>query len=182
MPHVIERASTGRAMCRGCGTRIAAGEQRFGERLPNPYGDDGTEMTHWFHVPCAAFRRPEPFLDTLATTQASIADRERLEHEAKLGREHEKLSRLSTASRAPSGRATCRSCREAIAKDAWRIALLYYEEGQFSPAGFIHARCAVAYFETTAVLDRLKHFSPALSEAELAEIGAELEPPGAGTA
>lgn len=182
MAHVIEQATTGRAMCRGCGARIAAGEQRFGERLPNPYGDDEAETTHWFHVPCAAFRRPEPFLEALAAAETPMADRERLEHEARIGMAHDRLPRLSTAGRAPTGRANCRSCREPIAKDAWRIALLYYDEERFSPSGFIHARCAPAYFETTAVIDRLKHFSPALSEAELAEICAELEPPGAGTA
>ena len=81
MPHVLEQASTGRATCRGCGAKIAAKVWRFGERRPNPYGDDGTEVTHWFHVPCAAYRRPEPFLETVATTDVEIADRERLEHD-----------------------------------------------------------------------------------------------------
>ena len=39
MPHVIEAAPTGRAKCRGCGRAIARGELRFGERLPNAYGE-----------------------------------------------------------------------------------------------------------------------------------------------
>ena len=39
MPHVIEPAASGRAKCRGCGEKIAKGKLRFGERLPNPFGD-----------------------------------------------------------------------------------------------------------------------------------------------
>ena len=45
MDHVIEPASSGRAKCRGCGRAIAKGELRLGERLPNPFTDEG-EMTH----------------------------------------------------------------------------------------------------------------------------------------
>ena len=71
-------------------------------------------------------------------------------------------------------RAQCRSCRAGIAKGAWRIPRVFYEEGRFSPAGFIHVACARACFETTDVLRRLERFSPGLSEAELAEIGLEL--------
>ena len=88
---------------------------------------------------------------------------------------------MSTAERATTGRATCRHCREAIAKDSWRIALLYYEDGQFSPSGFIHARCAAPYFETAAVMDRVRHFSPALTDADLAEIRTDVDSAGAGT-
>ena len=185
MAHLVEQASTGRATCRGCGTKIGAKVWRFGERRPNPYGDEGTEVTHWFHVPCAAYRRPEPFLETIATTDAVIADRERLEAGARLGLANERLIRVSTAERATTGRATCRHCREAIAKDTWRIALLYYEDGQFSPSGFIHARCAVPYFETAALaplMDRIRHFSPALSDADLAEIQIDVDSARAGTA
>lgn len=183
MAHVIEVASTGRAKCRGCGERVAAAELRFGERLPNPFADDGGEMTHWFHVSCAAFRRPEPFLETVATASAVIPDRDRLEHEARLGVAHRRLPRAGTAERATSGRATCRACRQTIDKGAWRIALVYYEDGRFAPSGFIHVRCARAYLETTEVLPRIQHFSPALSQADLAEIQAELtESPSAATA
>ena len=73
MPHVIEPAPSGRASCRGCGGKIPNGSLRFGECLPNPYADEGGEMTHWFHLPCAAYRRPEPFLETLAAAAGAIA-------------------------------------------------------------------------------------------------------------
>ncbi len=175
MPHLIEPASSGRAKCRGCGERIGAGELRFGERLPNPFADG--EMTHWFHLDCATFKRPEPFLETLETRAEPLDDGERLGLEARRGIAHRRLPRINGAERSPSGRAQCRSCREAIAKDSWRIPLVFYEEGRFSPSGFIHARCAEAYFETSDVLSRVRRFAPGLGEEELRELRAELESP-----
>jgi hypothetical protein len=180
MLHVIERARTGRAKCRGCGANIAAGERRFGERLPNPFADDdGGEMTHWFHVACAAFMRPEAFLETLpgVAEADAIDDRPRLEHEARLGAAHRRLPRATAVGRAPTARAACRACREPIDKGAWRIALVYYEEGRFVPSGFIHLTCVAPYLETTEVLGRLKHFTPSLTDAELTEIQRQIGAP-----
>jgi hypothetical protein len=189
MPHVIERATSGRATCRGCGAKIARDELRFGERLPNPFADEGGEMTHWFHVACAAFTRPEAFLEAAAALDEPeraaagtdggsdalvLADRARLEREAHLGIAHRRVPRIRAASRAPSGRATCRACRQTIDKGGWRLALQYYEDGRFVPSGFIHVGCARPYLETTDIIDRVRHFSPDLSETDIAEIGAEL--------
>jgi hypothetical protein len=173
MPHVIQPATTARAKCRGCGEKIAAGELRFGENLPNPFADG--ETTHWFHLECAAFKRPEPFLETLEARAEPLDDAERLKAEAKRGIAHRRLPRVSGAERAPSGRAQCRSCHNTIEKGAWRIPLVFYEEGRFAPSGSIHASCAQAYLETTDVLPRLKRFSPSLSEADLSEIQAQLQ-------
>ena len=172
MAHVFEPASSGRAKCRGCGARIAAGEMRFGESLPNPFADG--EMIHWLHVDCAAYRRPEPFLEALAAAAQPLADAERLTAEAQLGIAHHRVPRIASAERAPSARATCRACRGKIDKGGWRIALVFYEDGRFAPAGFIHAPCSQSYFGTTDVLPRLRHFSAALSEQDLREIEAEL--------
>src|SRR5579862_1101648 len=108
MAHVIERARTGRAKCRGCGKAIGAGQLRFGHRLPNPFADDGGEMTHWFHVPCAAYMRPEAFLETLPGATESIDHRDDLERAARLGVEHRRLPRATSVERASSGRAACR--------------------------------------------------------------------------
>jgi hypothetical protein len=174
MAHVIEPASSGRAKCRGCGERIAAGELRFGERLPNPFAEG--EMTQWFHVECAALKRPEPFLETLGERTEALPDRERLESEARSGVIHRRLPRVNGAERAPSGRAQCRSCRATIEKGAWRITLVYYDSGRFEPSGSIHARCAQAYFETTDLLARLRRFSPSLTEQDLQELEAEWRP------
>jgi hypothetical protein len=174
MPHTIEHATSGRAMCRGCGQKIAAGLQRFGERLPNPYADEGGEMTHWFHMPCAAYRRPEPLLETLAAFTDPVADRAELEDAARLGVAHRRLPRVGTAGLATSGRATCRACKEPIAKDTWRIALVFYEEGRFVPSGFIHAGCVATHIETTDVMARVRHFSPGLTDADLDAIAAAI--------
>lgn len=178
MPHVFELAPSARAKCRGCGLAIAKGELRFGERLPNPFatGDnaDNVEMTHWFHVPCAAYRRPESFLATVPDAAVEIDRKTELVHEAELGVAHRRLPRVSTAERASSGRATCRHCKELIAKDTWRIALVFYEEGRFTPSGFVHVGCVPAYCETAGVMPRVRHFSPALAEGDAAEIAAQL--------
>ena len=173
MAHVIEAAPTGRSKCRGCGQAIAAKELRFGEKRPNPFGEG--EATNWFHAECGAYKRPAPFLETLAITTEQISDRERLEAEAKIGVSHERLARLNGAERSPSGRAACRHCHNNIDKGAWRISLVFYEEGMFRPAGFLHVRCAAEYFGTSDVLPRIERFTPALGDTELREIAKELQ-------
>jgi hypothetical protein len=144
---------------------------RFGERLPNPFADEGGEMTHWYHLPCAVYRRPEAFLDLAQSAEApAIEDRDRFLAAASHGVAHRRVPRIAAAGRAPTGRATCRACKAPIAKDAWRIALAFYEDGRFSPGGFVHATCAASYFETADVIDRVKHFSPDLGDGDVAEI------------
>ena len=170
MPHVVEPASSGRAKCRACGGKIAAGDWRFGERLANPYDDQGGEMTHWFHPWCAAYRRPQAFVDSAELVAGLGPDADAMLEEAQLGVTHHRLARVNAAERAATGRATCRSCKELIPKDAWRISLLYYEDGRFAPSGFVHASCAPSYFETPAFVRRLRHFTPALSDADLAQL------------
>jgi hypothetical protein len=172
MPHVIERASSGRAKCRGCGRAIAKDTLRIGERLPNVFGEG--EMTLWFHVPCAAYKRPQVLLDTVATATEPIEDRDRLEAIARRGLEHRRLPRVDGVQRAPTGRSRCRHCKELIEQQAWRIPLVFYEEGRFEPSGFIHLPCAPAYFETGDVADSLEHFAPELTPDERAEIRAAL--------
>lgn len=175
MPHLFERAPTGRAKCRGCGRAIAAKDWRFGERLPNPFAEgEGAEMTHWFHPLCAAFKRPEAMLAFLDGTVDPIDDRETLRRHAEAGVAHRRLPRVDAISRAPSGRATCRHCKTAIDKGLWRIALVYYDDGRFAPSGYIHLTCAKDYIETTDLIDRLRLFSPDLSDAELLEVQKEM--------
>lgn len=123
MSHRIEPAPSARAKCRGCGQRIAAGELRFGESVPNPFAEGDT--THWFHLECAAYKRPEPLLEAFEANTESLANAERLAAEAARGIAHRRLPRLNGAERSPSGRARCRSCRASIAKGAWRISLVY---------------------------------------------------------
>jgi hypothetical protein len=166
MPHAFEPASSGRAKCRGCAQPIARGELRFGERLPNPFAEG--EMTLWFHPLCAAYKRPEPILEALG--EASVPDREDLERVARASLAHRRLPRIDGAERAPGGQAKCRHCREPIEKGSWRIRLAHYDEGRFSPGGYVHLGCCRAYFETGEILDPVLHFSPALSDAEREEL------------
>lgn len=173
MAHVFQPAPSGRAKCRGCGAAIAKGEVRFGERLPNPFAEG--EMTTWFHVTCAVYTRPEPFLEATATPpEVTIDDLERLRSEATRGGAYRRLPRLHGAERASTGRARCRSCRKPIEKATWRIPLVFWEEGRFQPGGFIHVRCSAEYFGTTDIVARLRHFSPELDDAAVAEIEDEL--------
>lgn len=174
MPHLFEPAASGRSKCRGCLRPIARGELRFGERLQNPFSDG--EMTLWFHPLCAAFKRPEPILEALAQTQDRVPDRERLERIARRGVAHRRLPRIDGAGRAPSSQAKCRECRQPIERGTWRIRLVFYEEGQFSPAGFVHVDCREKYFETGDILEPVLHFSDALSDADRAELARALAP------
>jgi hypothetical protein len=151
---------------------IASGELRFGESVANPFAEG--ETVHWFHLDCAAFKRPEPFLATVEAHVEPLVDAERLTAEAKLGITHHRVPRINGAERAASGRAQCRSCRTAIEKGTWRISLVFYEEGRFAPAGYVHVRCAQTYFETIDLLPRLRRLSPALGEADLNAIAQEL--------
>jgi Poly(ADP-ribose) polymerase and DNA-Ligase Zn-finger region len=180
MAHVIEPASSARSKCRGCGERIAAGELRFGESVPNPFGEG--EAMHWFHVDCATLRRPEPLLEALAERTEPLADSARLIAEARFGVAHPRLARLNGAERSPSARAQCRACHTAIEKGAWRVVLIFYEEGRFMPGGFVHARCAKTYFETPELGSRLRRFSPALTEEDWKDLQLELERESPGAA
>lgn len=180
MRHVIEHAASGRAKCRGCGAKIAKDELRFGEREPNAFGEG--DMTLWFHPVCAAYKRPEPFLALLEAvdTEEMSADELNVAHglkpAAEFGIEHRRVPRLDKVDRAPTGRARCRHCRELIEKESWRIGLVFFEEYRFEPSGFIHTGCARDYFGTTDVMERVRHFNPALDTGELAEIEAALQP------
>jgi hypothetical protein len=168
MPHVFEPAASGRSKCRGCGRALAKGELRFGEAMANPFAE-GTEMTLWFHPMCAAYKRPDAMIEALARAVGDVADREALEKIARASAARRRLQRIDGLERA-KGQATCRHCREPIAKGAWRIKLVFFEEGRFNPSGFIHLACGPAYFETSEFLDHALHFSGELSGEDRAEL------------
>jgi hypothetical protein len=172
MAHVIEPASSGRAKCRGCGRPIARGELRFGERQPNPFGDG--EMTLWFHPSCAAYKRPEPLLQTLAEDKSELPNREGLERAAHVTLEHRRLPRIDGAERAPTSQAKCRHCHEPIERGSWRIRLVFFQDGRFDPGGFLHLGCRKAYFERDDITEQLLHFSPELDDSERAALNREL--------
>jgi hypothetical protein len=168
MPHVFEHAPSGRAKCRGCGRSIEKGKLRFGERIPNPYAEG--ETTLWFHPLCAAYKRPEPLLEALEQQKGNVSEPEALERAARGSSAQRRLPRIDGAERAPTGQAKCRHCHEPIPRGEWRIRLVFYEEGRFSPGGFLHLACRSAYFETGDILDSLLHFSPDLNDEERREL------------
>jgi hypothetical protein len=161
---VIENAPSARSKCKGCGKAIAKGEVRFGERMPNAFGEG--EMTLWFHPLCAAHMRPDAVLEHIADPVLEAALRESMRSIAQAGLKHHRLPRIAGAERAPSGRARCRACRELIEKSDWRVTLTMYQEGMFNPMGFVHVRCAGTYFETKDIESRLLHFASDLDERE----------------
>lgn len=176
MAHTIEPAASGRAKCRGCGEKIAKDELRLGARLPNPFVEG--ELTLWLHLPCGAFKLPEAFLEALSETTLDVDNSSDLSEAAKQSLAFRRLPRLDRASKAPTGRAKCRRCKESIDKGAWRIGLVFFDdvEGRFQPGGFIHAACAGSYFETADLIERIVRFSPGLEAAERDEIAREIEP------
>jgi hypothetical protein len=168
MPGILELASSGRAKCRGCGQPIARGELRLGERLPNPFAEG--EMTHWFHPRCAAFKRPDVLLEALGQATEPVAERESLEQAARRGVAQPRLPRIDGAERSPSSQARCRQCKEPIAKGDWRIRLVFHQDGQFEPGGFLHLACRTAYFETADVLEPVLQFSAQLTPEQRGEL------------
>ncbi len=164
MPHIFEPAATGRSKCRGCRQALQKGELRFGERLPNPFGEG--EVTHWFHPMCAAYKRPDALLEGLAAAAIEATERESLERAARLALAQPRLQRVDDAETSPTGQARCRSCHELIKRGGWRIRLVFHEEGTFSPGGYVHLGCRDAYFETADIVAPLLHFSPALTQDE----------------
>jgi hypothetical protein len=165
--HVIEPAASGRSICRGCARPIGKGTWRFGERLPNPYGEGA--MTLWLHVPCAAYRRPESFLPTLREASVAIDDAPWLAEVAQFSLDHHRMTRIAGLERAPSGRARCRACRQPIDKGTLRIPLVFYQEGTFERSGFIHIGCAIDYCGTHRLLACVRHFAGELSDADLSD-------------
>lgn len=127
-------------------------------------------MTLWFHPACAAYKRPEPLLQALGEAPGNVPDRGKLERAARGSLQHRRLPRIDGAERAPGGQARCRHCREPIERGSWRIRLVYYDEGRFSPGGYVHLGCRKAYFETDDILDHVLHFSAALSDGEREEL------------
>ena len=175
MPHIMERAKSGRSKCRGCNTAIGKDEWRFGECLPNPFADsEDSVMTIWFHLECGALRRPEAFEEMIE--HEAVTDVTRFRAWIDNARTHHRLPRINGAHKAPSGRAKCRDCQEMIAKDAWRIPLVFFEEGMFNASGFVHVSCAVNYFGTAEILDRLLYFSQDLDDSDTLELTRLLAP------
>ena len=124
MPHVIEIAKSGRAACRTCHKNIDKGVLRFGEEAPNAFAEPGATVSsyRWHHLACAASKLSHELRPLLAAHEGEVPDREellRILDEADANRPPP----FPHADRAPTGRARCQECGEAIAKGALRVAV-----------------------------------------------------------
>jgi hypothetical protein len=168
LPDRIEVAASGRARCRACRRAIGKGEERFAEAVPNPVAEG--ESQHYYHLKCAAERRPKPFAALLATLEPARNDQGELLAAATLAIAHHRLERLGLLERAKSARANCRRCREPIDKDTWRVAIQPIEDGRLAAWGFVHLHCVGAYCGIKPELERLVRYTE-LSAEEKGEIG-----------
>lgn len=172
MPDRIELATSARSRCRACRRAIAKGVERFAEAVPNPVAEG--ESQHYYHLECAAERRPKPFAAHLDALDPPRPELVTLRESAQLALDHHRLERLGVLERAKSARASCRHCREPIEKDAWRVALQPIEEGRLAAWGFVHLTCAGAYAGVKPSLERLARYSD-LEPGEREAVAAMLE-------
>lgn len=77
--HVIEVSPSGRAGCRGCKEKIQKGELRFGEAAKNVFSDGGEPTMRWYHLRCAAEKKPKLLGPALAAYPGEVPDRASLE-------------------------------------------------------------------------------------------------------
>lgn len=163
---LVQIAANGRAKCRACGQALEKGKPRCGEKTANPFGEGTT--VYWFHLRCAAERRPRVLLQGLADNPLppdtlSPDELSRLQTVAGFGEAHHRAERFAKVSVAPSGRARCRSCKELIEKDSTRIELSIFHDGRFDPMGYLHVRCVTTYTEARVPWLRLEHSCEELS-------------------
>jgi hypothetical protein len=159
----IEVASTGRATCRGCRKAIAKGELRFGEEH-GAFGFDGN-MTLWYHLACAALKRPEQLRPVLAKYKKPIPDRESIEASFAGAVTANRTSKLLSVDRAPTGRAKCQHCKRVIEKATLRAALLLDADPTMPGTGFLHLACAPTFADAD-VTAHLKAKSKKLAKAD----------------
>jgi hypothetical protein len=148
---------------------VVKDELRFGEVVPNPYGEG--EAHFWYHLRCAALRLPEKLSAALKVSSDVPGDvSELLTRIAENAQKHERLPKVMRADHAPTGRARCQICREVIEKDAWRVVLERMDEGISSGAGFLHVRCAAQEMGVADLLERLQYCEPPLTTEELEQL------------
>ena len=149
MAHTIEIAKSGRAGCRTCRKPIAKGELRFGEQTDNAFGEPGDTSYRWHHLRCAAQKLPDELRTALADFSGEVPEREELDR-LMAEADAKKPPPFPYADRAPTGRARCQGCGEAIGKGDLRVAVERdIERGTMATkgAGYLHPACAAAYVE-----------------------------------
>ncbi len=167
MAETIEMAKTGRARCRVCREPIAKGALRFGEEQPSAFAE-GMQWV-WFHLTCAAKKKPVQVRGALAAFGGEVPDRAELE--ALLAAADTTATVFPYAERASSGRSKCLHCTEPIEKGTLRVATEREVEfgGMARPgAGYLHPACAGDYLEEEDLMAALRKNSRGLSDEDVA--------------
>ena len=144
MANLIEEAKSGRAACRTCKKPIAKGELRLGIETPNQFGD--TPSLQWHHLLCAAGKLPAELKAAMADYSGTIANKAELDKamDDAIKGGKAKPGGYPHVDKAPTGRAKCMECSEAIAKDSWRVAVereIDIGGNTSRSAGYLHPAC-----------------------------------------
>jgi len=151
MANHIEEAKSGRASCRTCKKTIDKGALRLGVEAANSFGD--TPSMQWHHVMCAAQKLPVELKEALDVYAGDVPDRDALDKAMaeSIAKGHAKPGGMPYTDRAPTGRAKCMECGEAIAKDSLRVAVereLEVGASMQTGAGYLHPACVGAHAES----------------------------------
>lgn len=180
MAHVIEKAKSGRAVCKTCQEPIAQGELRFGEEIPNAFS--GRPGVRWHHLRCGADARPAQLQEALAAFTGEVPDREALESRAALALGQTPPTEFPFAERGRE-EASCRHCGRTIAAGALRIAIEHREDHPGWTrlgADHLHPECARPFGlgdeEEALIRGHSKGVSPTDLDALSRALGASGEP------
>jgi hypothetical protein len=152
MANVIEEAKSGRASCRTCKKTIAKGELRLGVETQTQFSD--TPSMQWHHLLCAAGKFPAELKSSLDEYSGDVPNREELDKamEGAIKSGKAKPGGFPYIDRAPTGRAKCMQCDEAIEKASFRVAVeREVDTGSFVTrgAGYLHPKCVGENLENT---------------------------------
>lgn len=150
MEHRIEVAPSGRATCKSCGQSIAKGVLRLGEEYASQFGDEGVAI-RWHHLACGAAKKPTVLKEAMERFSGEIPDRAALEATMSAAASKKPAAAagaLPNADLAPTGRAKCIQCGNAIEKGSVRIGVeREVDTGSFTTkgAGYLHPACTEAW-------------------------------------
>ncbi len=144
----LEVSPSGRAGCRGCKKPVAKGEVRFAESFTLPGAED-VSYRYW-HLPCAAVKLGANLKTALDAYEGELPERAAIELAiANAPKKAGKDRPLPHADRAPTARAKCIQCGEAIEKASLRIGIQREADaGSFARGpSYLHPPCAIAYVQ-----------------------------------
>jgi hypothetical protein len=190
-PYLIEGARSSRSRCKSCRRKIDKGALRIGILIEGPYGTGYL----WHHLRCAARRQFERVEEAYAQEawKAAKEPPKRLptlddlrKHREELEQRRKERKAIPHVELAPTGRARCKQCGEAIAKQSPRVVLgrgvEFGNQVRVGPIN-VHPRCVAQAMQAADSATEAEGFEAALRQnspdfpaerlaAVLAEIGA----------